>query len=84
MSGSSEIPCSNNPNIPHIPYVLYFREKANFAGVLIGAIFYGMSTIRPVPTPANRSIILGIIIVPFFQCIGAFFNPANRPKGGIK
>jgi hypothetical protein len=44
MSDSSEKPWSDNPNAPQIPYLLYFAEKANFAGILIGAILYGMST----------------------------------------
>jgi hypothetical protein len=70
-------------NAPQVPYALYFGEKANFAGTLIGAILYGRFTMRPVPTPANRFIVLGIVIVLFFQCMGAFFNPANRLKGGI-
>ena len=43
MSDSSEKPWSNNPFAPQIPYSLYFSEKANFAGILIGAIFYGTS-----------------------------------------
>lgn len=42
MSDSSEEPWSNNPFAPQIPYSLYFAEKANFAGILIGAIFYGV------------------------------------------
>ena len=33
---------------------------------------------------AHRSIIPGIVIVIFFQCTGALFNPANRTKEGIK
>ena len=44
---SSENPWSNNPNAPQIPYQIYFAEKANFAGILIGAIFYGMHTYTP-------------------------------------
>jgi hypothetical protein len=35
-------------------------------------------------TPSLRSTFLGIIIVLFFQCIGALLNPVNRAKGGIK
>lgn len=41
MSDSLRKPWNNNPNTPQIPYVLYFVEKAYFAGVLIGAIGYG-------------------------------------------
>ena len=41
MSGSQEMPWSNNPNTPMIPYDLYFEEKASFAGLLISSILYG-------------------------------------------
>ena len=34
-------PWSGNPYAPQIPYWLYLAEKTNFAGFLIGAIFYG-------------------------------------------
>ena len=40
-STSGEPSFSNNPYAPDIPYWLYFAEKTNFAGFLIGAIFYG-------------------------------------------
>jgi hypothetical protein len=33
------------PGVYRIPYTLYFAEKAKFAGILIGAIFYGISTL---------------------------------------
>ena len=36
------------------------------------------------PSDDYRSIILGIVIVLFFQCIGALFNPENRARGGTK
>lgn len=41
MSGS-EKPWSNNPNAPQIPHSLYIQEKGNFAGPLVGAVFYGI------------------------------------------
>lgn len=44
MTDASLKPWSDNPYAPQIPYSLYFAEKTNFAGVLIGAIFYGMPT----------------------------------------
>jgi hypothetical protein len=31
-----------------------------------------------------QSIISGIVIILFFQCIGALINPVNRTSGGIK
>ena len=43
MGDSSENPWSHNPNAPQIPYSLYFAEKINFAGYLVGAVFYGGS-----------------------------------------
>lgn len=43
MSDSSEKPWSNNPTAPQIPHLLYSLEKGIFAGILIGAIFYGAS-----------------------------------------
>ena len=42
MSDAQDKPWSDNPNAPQIPYYLYFEEKADFAGVLIGSILYGM------------------------------------------
>jgi hypothetical protein len=79
-------PWSDNPYAPQIPYAQYFAEKVNFAGVLIGAIFYG--TRRPMFTSPGSSRLfdlhLGIVIVLFFQCMGALLNPVNRAKGGIK
>ena len=35
-------------------------------------------------TLSVRSIILGVVIVLFFQCIGSLLNPVNRTRGGIK
>jgi len=62
----SDQPWSTNPNAPQIPYDLYFGEKANFAGVLIGSMLYG------------------IVVVLFFQCLAALFNPANRRGRSVK
>lgn len=66
MYDLSEVPWSDNPNAPKIPYWLYVGEKAYFAGSLIGAILYG------------------IVVVLFFRCMSALFDPANRGGGGIK
>ena len=41
MSDSSGTLWSNNPYAPKIPYEAYLEQKANLAGVLIGAMFYG-------------------------------------------
>jgi hypothetical protein len=82
-------PWSDNPNAPKIPYDLYFEEKANFAGILIGSILYGTRKAPPPTRPSIRAhlfvrFILGILIVLFFQCMAALFNPANRRREGIK
>lgn len=66
MSDSSGRPWTDNPYAPNITYGLYLGEKENFAGNLIGAIFYG------------------IVIVLFFQCMGALLDPVNRRSSGIK
>ena len=86
MSDGSQVPYSNGPNAPLIPYRLYQSEKYNFAGILITSTFYGQ------PTHASclsllilsfRSANLGIVIVLFFRCMDALLNPFNRTKGGI-
>jgi hypothetical protein len=82
-----EKPWSDNANAPQIPYPLYIAEKSMFAGVLIGAILHGMSThavIDPHPHRPFRFIILGTVVVLFFQCMGALLDPVNRTRGGIK
>ena len=87
MSDSSQNPWVNEPNAPRISDRVHSAEKANFAGSLISAICYGT------PTPYVRlsmftlaiwSVILGLIVVLLFRCIGALLNPANRTRGSIK
>ena len=85
MSDSQEKPWSNNPNAPKIPCSLYQYEKANFAGILICSILYGK---HKTPLAAHLSIhthsiclaILGIVIMLFFHCMAALFNP-DRHRG---
>ena len=88
MSNAAKTPWSDNPNAPMIPYALYLGEKAYFAGFLLGAIFYGAQTYVRLSTLILISFIppntLGIVIVLFFQCMGAFFDPVNRVRGGIQ
>ena len=79
-------PFSKNPYAPKIPYDLYFREKATFAGILIGAILYGT---RGVPCPLVRlpvltSFIPGMVIVLFFKCMAALLGPIYRNREGVK
>jgi len=88
MSDSVGQPWSDNPNAPKIPYYMYTREKAYFAGILIAAILYGICN-TPLPTPQSTRanfvwFVLGIIIVLFFQCMTGLFDPVNRRRDGIK
>ena len=57
MSDPSLKPWSDNPYAPQIPYELYFAEKTNFAGVLIGAIFYGTPTHSTFTHPCSRCLL---------------------------
>lgn len=80
---------SDSPYAPKIPYSVYAEEKTDVAGIQIAAILYGVCKIPPPPTcpialtSLIRSI-LGILVVLFFQCMNALFNPANRRGEGIK
>lgn len=81
---SLEKPWSANSNAPQIPYVLYIEEKTNFAGNLIAAIFYGMlphASLRPRSPSSVLYMILGIVVILFFQCMDALLNPADRTRG---
>ena len=73
---------SDNPNIPKVPYDLYFHEKTWFAGVLIASIFYGTCKIslyaRPPIHPRFIPFIPGVIVAVFFQRMAALFNPVHR------
>jgi hypothetical protein len=89
MSGdSSEAPWFGGPYAPPIPYREYIAEKRNFAGCLIGATVYGMLTnlwVHPsILISSVRSMIVGIVIVLFFQCVGALLAPADRRGGVVK
>jgi hypothetical protein len=87
MSGPLQKPWSDKPNAPQVPYPVYFEEKANFAGILIGAILYGTQRFKPTH-PFSPSLvrftILGIVVVLSPQCMNALISPVNRARGGIK
>ena len=53
MSDSQELPWSDGPNAPSIPYFFYLQEKSFFAGILISSILYGMPNI---PSPTRPSV----------------------------
>ena len=85
VPGSLGRPWSNNPNAPQIPYPFYTAEKTTFAGALISVIFYGTVTpTYPLACTSVQSIVLGIVIILFFQCIDALLNPVDRTRGGIQ
>lgn len=80
MSGSPEGPWSNNPNAPQIPYVLYVAEKSLLAGLILGAVFYGVvivlfiQCIVALLNPADysrRGIKWGLvaIVMAIFSCV---------------
>jgi len=88
MSDPSQKPWSDNPNAPQIPHDLYVWEKAVFAGAFIGVILYGLPTYISVRSVLTHIVVqptvLGIVIMMFFQCITALFDPANRRREGTK
>ena len=86
MSNSQEPQSwSSNPNAPEIPSSLYFQEKTNFAGTLIGSILYGTLETRPPTRPSIHPYFgLGIVIVLFLQCMTALIDPLHRRGEGIK
>ena len=90
MSGSQEQPWSGNPNAPKISHDVYLREKAWFTGILVGAILYGTCKISTSTGPLSVLtavfiwFILGVLIVLFFECMTALFNPVYRRGEGIK
>ena len=85
MSGSSQQPSHLNSNVPANPSQLYPYGKAKFVGILSGAVFYGtLSYAFLYPFSPHPFVILGIVVVLFFQCMGALFNPINHTGGGIK
>ena len=87
MSGSEEWYWSNNPNAPKISYYVYVSEKSRIAGVSLSAIVYGMYQIFPYTSRYSRlirSVLVGILVVLFFQCMVALLSSANRRREGIK
>ena len=89
MSDSQGEPWSDNPNAPRIPYQVYVHEKAIFAGDLIGAILYGTPKtpylyVRPSALILFVRLVQGMVVVLFFKCMAALFNPVHRKGEGVK
>ena len=89
MPDHQEKAWSDNPNTPKFAYLQYPLEKSTFAGLFISSILYGVSK---TPQPTHPSIvltkfarfILGVLVVLFFKCMAALFNPVHRRGEPIK
>ena len=84
MSSSGEMPWSDDPNAPLIPYWVYLGEKAIFVGLFIGSILFGTGTPMHLSIRAHLATTPGISITLFFQCAVTLLDPVNRTKGSIK
>jgi len=81
MSDSQEQPWSDNPNAPKIPYDLYFGEKATFAGILIGSMFYGTyKTFPPKRRPVDAHIAYSVNSRDRYRAILPLYGGAPRPR----
>ena len=86
MSGSQQMPWSNNSNAPNISYGTYLIEKSGLAGLFVGSMLYGTPKTPPpaCPTIRSHSVDPGVIVVVAFKCIAALLNPAHRKGEGVK
>lgn len=90
MPDHQEHPWSNNPNAPKITHEVYLREKNWFAGSIIGSMLYGTSSesqLHAQPSVLTALLIRsipGALVVLFFKCMMALFNPTYRRGGGVK
>lgn len=83
MSDPGRMPWSNDPYAPQIPYRLHVAERINFTGNLISAALYG--AFPSVPNfPFFQSMVLGIVVVLFFQCTSSLFDPVHHTERGVK
>ena len=82
MSNSQQTPWSNNRNAPKISYHLYIQEKIYFFGILVDPILYGTRKIPPLASPSTCNcsgrFLLGLLVVLFFKCMAALFDPVHR------
>lgn len=70
-------------NAPNITSQVYLGEKANLVGMNTCAVLYGGPAFVFVH-PALQFVIPGVIVILFFQCIGALLSPVNRTRREIK
>ena len=79
-----------SPNTPTVTYGPYLLEKNWFTGTLISMILYGtrkkyrLHVRPPILTTLSVRLILGMLIVLFFKCMTALFNPVYRRGAGVK
>lgn len=80
---------SDNPYAPNISHFWYIIEKLYFAGGIVSSVLYGRHEaphrrVLPVVLSFFVLFIVGIVIVLFFQCMIALFNPIYRRGEGVK
>ena len=88
MPAFQDKPWSDNPNAPQITYRQYLTEKSWFAGGAVSSILYGIWDPRlhvclSVLTSFVR-FMLGMLIMLFFKCMIALFNPVHRRSDRTK
>lgn len=86
MSDSSQNSWSEDPDAPRISSQEYSEERSKFAGVASCGIFYGTPAYPPVCpySPHLFDLVLGIVFILFFQCMGALLNPTNGTGVGTR
>ena len=87
MSDSSgEQPWSDNPNAPQIPPWLHSAERDTLTGHFLGSIlWYADPRVPPsVFAMLIPPVILGVVVILFFQCMGAFLDPVNKIRRSVK
>lgn len=86
MSDIQGQPWSDNLYAPKITHHLYIQEKVSLAVSFISSILYGTSKTSPPIPVLTLSVwfVLGLLVILFFRCITALFDPVHRRGNGIK
>lgn len=88
MSDARYVPWSQSPNAPKVLYEVYFYEKIVCSGNLICSILYGANESCPPKSTSPYSLrsfgYPGTLIVLFFKCMTALFNPVYCRGGSVK
>ena len=86
MSDVRGQPWSYNPYAPNITHHLYVQEKVTLAVTFIEPVLYGTPKAF-LPTPVltlPARFVPGLLVVLFFRCMAALFNPVRRRGDAIK